>query len=91
MLDGLGDGHPNVFGRHAIIDTYPNKSRMKELFVYDMFSSHLHKVAEFVEEFRFGEETRCDLHPRWDQQGRWIFVDSVHTGKRKLYALQYAE
>ncbi len=89
MLDSLGDGHPNIFANQALMDTYPNKSRMKELFHYDTCNSRLHKIAEFYEGFRFGGETRCDLHPRWDQQGKWIFVDSVHSGLRKLYALRY--
>ena len=92
QLNGnTGDGHPNVHGQKILFDTYPNKSRMKELFVYDMKDKELQKIGEFFEGLAYSGESRCDLHPRWDFHGKIIFVDSVHSGKRKLYAILYAE
>ena len=28
---------------------------------------------------------RCDLHPKWSFDGRYICVDTVHKGFRQMY------
>jgi Tol biopolymer transport system component len=33
---------------------------------------------------------RCDLHPRWSPDGRWLSVDSAHTGVRRSYLVDVA-
>lgn len=88
VIDIYGDGHPNCYRNKMIFDTYPNRSRMKQMFVYDFKEKQLSKVGEFYESFKFAGETRCDLHQRWSMNGRYIFFDSVHTGLRKLYYIK---
>ena len=90
QLDQFGDGHPNINGNKMLTDTYPNKARMKELMLYDLEKKSIQKLGEFFESLKFIGETRCDLHPRWDCAGNYAFFDSVHTGKRKLYAIKYS-
>ncbi|OQX78584.1 MAG: hypothetical protein B6D61_05145 [Bacteroidetes bacterium 4484_249] len=83
----LGDGHPHIIGNDILFDTYPNKSRMQQLFLYNIENMNLEKVGEFYASMKFYENTRCDLHPRLSKDGSVIFIDSVHEGKRFLYRL----
>ena len=85
LIDRFGDGHPMVMGHHLVFDTYPNKSRMKNLFHFDLEAKQLRKLGEFFESMRYYGETRCDLHPRLNPARDKVFFDSVHTGKRSLY------
>ena len=87
LIDCFGDGHPYVSGDFVIFDTYPNKARMKDLYLYSFSLNSLNKLGEFYEGFEYMGENRCDLHPRLSPDGKIVFFDSVHTGKRKLYSL----
>lgn len=88
IIDKFGDGHPCVRGRQIIFDTYPDKARMQSLYMYDYENKKLEKLGEFVEKFNFYGEMRCDLHPRFSFDGKTVFFDSVHEGKRGLYMLE---
>ena len=84
LIDRYGDGHPMVMGQQLVFDTYPNKSRMKDLFHFDLGTKQLKKLGEFYESMRYYGETRCDLHPRLNHARDKVFFDSVHTGSRSL-------
>ena len=87
-LDAYGDGHPTYIGEGKFItDSYPNKSRMKSLLLVDIDNSKFAVLAEFLEPLKFHDQTRCDLHPKWDEVHKIIYVESVHESKRKLFAL----
>lgn len=83
----MGDGHPNVYDKKMIFDTYPDKARMKSLFIFDMKNNSLTLLGEFFEPLQYNGQTRCDLHPRWNFSGNKIFIDSTHSQKRQLYYL----
>jgi hypothetical protein len=86
-LAGFGDGHPAILNGKMVFDSYPDRSRMKHLFLYDFNSDQLDEIGEFLEPLNYYGETRCDLHPKWNTGGDKLFIDSVHEGKRKLYEL----
>lgn len=87
-MQGFGDGHPHIVDEVLISDTYPNKSKMKELLFYNLESNDFKILGEFYEPFSFYGETRCDLHPRLSPDKKYLFFDSVHTGKRHLYMIK---
>ena len=91
LLTKFGDGHPSFNKEWMIFDSYPNKSRMKDLMLYSISSNKLKRIGEFFENFNYYGETRCDLHPRWSDDGKVIFIDSVHEGKRYLYKIGMKE
>jgi Tol biopolymer transport system component len=87
-LNALGDGHPTIINNKMVFDTYPDRSRMKFLYVYDFDKNKMNVVAEFFESLNYYNETRCDLHPRFNKDNSVIYVDSVHSGKRKLFKIE---
>ena len=86
-LNGLGDGHPTIANNKIIFDSYPDRSRMKKLFLFDVRKNKLEKIAEFYEALSYYNETRCDLHPRFNSNQSKIYIDSVHHNKRKFYKI----
>jgi len=82
---GLGDGHPNVYKNLIVFDTYPDKSRMQGLFIYDHSTGKVEKLLEVLQPTSYRESSRCDLHPRFSNDGKIIFFDSVYEKGRKQY------
>ena len=70
-----------------VFDSYPDRSRMKHLYLYNLDKDNVQKIGEFLEPIGYFGETRCDLHPKWNNDGNKIFIDSIHEGKRKLYQI----
>ena len=91
----LSDGHPSFSPdeRCIVTDTYPDRTRRMSLFIYDLEQESLEKVGYFLHPRRYQSSDpykswRCDLHPRWDQSGKVVSFDSVHSGERALCTMQ---
>ncbi|OBU12064.1 hypothetical protein AYY19_08465 [Photobacterium aquimaris] len=89
--DTNGDGHPSVYNDFILTDTYPDKSRMQTLYLTNKKSNLDISLGEFFHGFKFSNETRCDLHPRFSLCGNFVFFDSVYTGKRQLHYLDISK
>jgi glycosyltransferase involved in cell wall biosynthesis len=83
------DGHPSYSpcSRYILTDTYANSARQRRLIIYDTQKDTAHVIGAFYAPFRYSGETRCDLHPRWKQNGKEICIDSAYEGTRQVYIL----
>ncbi len=83
----MRDGHPSYSPDNSLVvtDTYANKKRMCTVKV--MNEDEIITVANVFEPFKYDNDTRCDLHPRWSRDGKKICIDAVFEGKRRLYVI----
>lgn len=83
--DLTGDGHPSYSpnGTLVVTDTYPNRKRIAEVRI--MQGNVILPVARVFAPFKYDNNTRCDLHPRWSRDGKKICFDAVFEGHRGLY------
>lgn len=78
----LGDGHPSVYGNWIVFDCYPDKSRMQQLLLFNKENKEVIPLLKLYQSVKFMYDTRCDLHPRFSKDGKYIFFDTVFCGKR---------
>jgi len=83
------DGHPSYSPNLSLVvtDSYPNRIRMSNVYCMTENDNPL-IVAKVFMPFKYDNETRCDLHPRWSHSGKYICVDSVIKRKRALCYLE---
>jgi len=82
------DGHPSFCVNRLVFDTYPDKARIKDLYIYDAEKEMITVAGSFYESLDYYDATRCDLHPRWGSSCGEVFFDSVHEGRRRLYSMK---
>lgn len=85
------DGHPSISPdqRYIITDSYPDKSRFSKLFLYDIENESIQKIGEFYQPLRYKKEKRIDLHPKWAPEGKSVFFESGHNGRRNLNKIEF--
>lgn len=85
------DGHPSYSpdGSLVVTDTYPDRSRIAT--VYCINGDKINKLARVFAPFKYDNDVRCDLHPRWNRAGDKICFDSVFEGQRGLYMVKIKE
>lgn len=86
------DGHCSYSpdGRYIITDTYPNRKRIASVYLCTENGGEngkLKRIARVFSPFRYDNDCRCDLHPRWSRDGRMVAIDSIHEGRRGLYVI----
>jgi len=84
------DGHPSFepSGRWMVTDTYPDRRRVQNLIIYDKTGNRRYDIARLPMPQKYQsrpyKHLACDLHPRWDREGKRICFDSSFTGTRSL-------
>ena len=84
-----GDGHPSYSPdfSHIVTDSYPDRARIQYIRVMNDEDSKPEVVAKVFSPFKYDNDTRCDLHPRWNHAGDKVCFDSVFEGHRGLYTV----
>lgn len=87
------DGHCSYSpdGEFIITDTYPNRKRIAGVFLCTEEDNRSRRIARVFSPFKYDNDCRCDLHPRWNRRGDKICIDSVHEGKRGLYVIDVSQ
>ena len=87
------DGHPSYCPADnslVVFDTYPSRARVQEVKLgrdNDVEGKDVKTIARVFSPFKYDNDTRCDLHPRWKQDGSAICFDGVFEGRRGLYVI----
>ena len=87
----LKDGHPSfslINDNLMITDTYPipHNNYEQELILFDLNKNNI--VASFKlnhPEKMSRSGYRCDLHPKWSIDGRFVSIDTLDRGYRSMY------
>ncbi|MFT4153205.1 hypothetical protein [Parafilimonas sp.] len=89
-LSRYGDGHPTISNdkNYIITDTYPDKSRLRTLLLFNMNTKTPAALGTFFAPWKFDDEKRCDLHPRWNNGSNAVSIDAAHEGIRKNYIIK---
>ncbi len=90
ISEGMGpQGHLSFSPDYKWIaaDTYPDKENsMQTLALVNVSTGKLTEIGRFAHKEQTAiEDVRCDLHPRWSHDGRFLTVDTIHNGDRKIY------
>lgn len=90
------DGHPSYSpnGELVVTDTYPDRARIAEIKILsdkDINAENMKIPARVFAPFKYDNDTRCDLHPRWSRDGKQICFDSVFEGRRGVYTINQEE
>ena len=82
------DGHP-VFSpdkHYMATDTYIVKNK-RYIYIMNMKTEELHRIAEFENPKQFDKEIRCDPHPRWSPNGTQLCYDGLRENGRQVYGM----
>ena len=86
------DGHPSYSpdGSLVVTDSYPDRARVASINLMDgdEMKKENTTIARVFAPFKYDNDTRCDLHPRWNHSGDKICFDSVFEGNRGLYVVE---
>lgn len=82
------DGHPSYSPNRKVIviDSYPDGKRQSTIKIMQEDGKE-QTIAKVFSPFKYDNDLRCDLHPRWDRSGNRICFDGAFNGKREVYVV----
>lgn len=91
------DGHPSfskINEKSMITDTYPdlNNNCKEELLLYNLENKELIVMDKLNHNKELARgASRCDLHPKWSHDGKYVCVDTLDMGYRSIYLYQVTD
>ncbi|OHB74929.1 MAG: hypothetical protein A2Z25_18385 [Planctomycetes bacterium RBG_16_55_9] len=85
-----GNGHCTYLpgNRWILNDTYPDKQRNQNVYLYNVAAGKKVPLGHFHTPPEYTGEWRCDTHPRFSPDGRSVVIDSPHGGNgRQMYLI----
>lgn len=81
------DGHCSYSPNREMVitDTYPNRKRIASIILCKENNDICETLVRVFSPFKYDNDCRCDLHPRWNRNNNKICFDSVHEKKRAMY------
>lgn len=77
--------------RWILNDTYPDKERMQNLYLFEAATGRRVNLGRFHLPKEYAGEWRCDLHPRATPDGKQVCIDSAHAGGRQMYLVDFTQ
>ena len=78
--------------RWILNDTYPDKQREQNPYLYEVASGKRVALGHFRLPPEYAGEFRVDTHPRFSPDGRKVVIDSAHGGEgRQMYLIDIGE
>ncbi len=89
----VDDGHPSFSFQNGLIvtDDYPDFTQTSKVYLSKEPYGHAKEVARFYVPKKYRNDKRCDLHPRFNQEGTNISIDTVYSGRRQLLVLDISK
>ena len=87
------DGHPMFNPKNKdlfVSDTYPNLFGFQKLFVFSLKKKKIIWKKYIYSPYKYRGIIRCDLHPRWSNDGKKILIDYVSGFHRNIGILSIA-
>ncbi len=80
------NGHPccHPDGQHFVTDTYWDTYDDQHLLLCNPSEKNFFKLGSFHTPLQIPEQIACDLHPRLSPTGRYLCIDTAHSGKREM-------
>ena len=58
---------------------------------FDLKNNKTYELVALYSPLRYRGQVRCDLHPRWDRDGKFVCVDTTSNGKREMLIIDLKE
>jgi len=95
VADGVytGDGHCcySHDRKWFLNDTYPDENKERSLFIYNVAERRSVLLGKYDHSTAVPAPCRCDLHPKWSPDDRFISFDSIHEGRRAVYVVDVSK
>jgi hypothetical protein len=89
------DGHCSFSAnmKWMLTDTYPSSDTnySSALILYDYPADIRYNIGLFKSDSNLPLPARCDLHPKWSRENKYVCIDSLHEGFRGVYVIDVSE